>query len=131
MNYLSTYPGWVTLLLLLIVSMAIWIVGIYATATTLMILKKKTLVARTCSICDETVKGSFTTTGNDEVAHTICYDKAHPPKIKKSFSSVLTNCDDQVLVRELLIHMVPPAIQQDITEAFNKTIQSRHKDRIS
>lgn len=52
------------------------------------------------------------------------------PIKKETFSQVLTNCEDQVLVRRLLEAFVPVDIQQRITDEFNLAMKERHRERI-
>jgi hypothetical protein len=53
-----------------------------------------------------------------------------PMRHQRTFDDVLHNMDDQVIVRELLIKMVPVATKQEIVEEFNAHAD-RYNARIS
>ena len=85
----------------------------------------------TCSECKkEIVSGSFVGTIGGGIAHGACFYKANPPRIRHSFLDVITNGDDQVLVRELLMRHVSLQCKGDITTRFNEIIQDRHNEMI-
>lgn len=85
-----------------------------------------------CTICNEEIKsGVFIGTVNNGVAHQSCYVKANPPKIRKTFNEVLNNCDDQVIVREMLNEHVDHEVKLLIVKKFNEKMQERHQLRLS
>lgn len=59
-----------------------------------------------------------------------CYYREHPFVAKTSFQEVLVNCDDQVLVRQLLEAYVPTEAKRQITQEFNLTMAIRHNRRV-
>ena len=83
-----------------------------------------------CDYCHLPIESSFIGTGTGR-AHSICYYKANPPKKRNTFSEVLNNCDDQVYVRELLEHLTPKYIKDQIVSDFNTEMLRRHELRIS
>ena len=84
-----------------------------------------------CTECGtEIIDGTYVT-ANQGHNHVRCYEIANPPIKRKTFKSVLVNCEDQVLVRQLLVSKVPSEIQNEIIESFNETILTRYKRRIA
>lgn len=85
-----------------------------------------------CSECKKPINGGvFIGTINGGVAHEVCYHIANPPKIRETFPEVLVNCDDQVLVRKLLIQHVSDETQKVIISEFNQYMNIRHQNLIS
>lgn len=85
-----------------------------------------------CSICKkDNTDGAFVITGDGGQAHTLCYEKENPPRVRETFQEVLVNCDDQVIVRQLLAMYVPDDIKKQIVDQFNSEMKERHKRRIS
>lgn len=86
----------------------------------------------TCSECGKALSfRAFITTGGGGSAHAVCYHRANPPKVRETFAQVLGNCDDQVLVRQLLIRYVPAEYKNTIIRDFNNEMARRHKSRIA
>lgn len=86
-----------------------------------------------CSECNHPILNSemFIMTDGGSVTHSRCYHIANPPRVRETFSEVLCNGDDQVIVRELLIQLVPPHEQRQIIALFNHNMKERHVRRIA
>ena len=50
-------------------------------------------------------------------------------KHRDTFCAVLNNFDDQVIVRDLLIELVPSKIQAEIVRRFNEHVDGRNWQR--
>lgn len=79
-----------------------------------------------CVKCKEPIESAYTT-DNGKFKHPYCYYQDHPFKPKKTFHEVLNNCDDQVLVRDLLTTFLTSDFQDVIINEFNKIMKARHE----
>lgn len=70
-----------------------------------------------CVYCVQPITGTMISTGNG-MAHTACYYRAHPFVPKDTFWQVLHG-EDQELMRELIEHYMPEALQADIVREYN------------
>lgn len=84
-----------------------------------------------CEYCDkEIINGKvFISTGSG-VAHRKCYYLKHPFIPQKSFSKVLRNVDDTVLVWELLEKYLTMPQKELIRIEFNQIMQERYEQEI-
>ena len=85
-----------------------------------------------CDYCGkEIINGNvFISTGNG-VAHRKCYYLKNPFIPKQSFSKVLRNIDDTVLVWELLEKHLTLQQKETIRIDFNKIMQKRYDRQIN
>ncbi len=78
-----------------------------------------------CITCGKAIAHFFKTTEKGPM-HTSCYARNRPYVPKETFPQVLGNCDDQVLVRQLLLQHVPIHVQGAILREFNEIMQKRN-----
>lgn len=84
-----------------------------------------------CIYCNQEITNEFISVYGDRKAHSACYHKAHPFIDKECFKDVLTNNDDQVLVRELLMKLVDGKTKSTIVSEFNRIMMDRYNSKIS
>jgi len=76
------------------------------------------MAIRNCHYCLRAIGSSWIGLGGNRWAHQACYRRANPYK-PKTFKEVLHNNQDQAIVRELLIHLVPDDVKKKIVYHFN------------
>lgn len=82
-----------------------------------------------CVQCGYPIKMFYTETEIGPM-HTACMAELRPYVPKEDFLSVLTNTDDQVLMRRILLEYVPEEIQRKVIESFNRLMQERRERRM-
>lgn len=83
-----------------------------------------------CARCNQQLQGIMVSDKDGWICEK-CYYVTHPFKPYLTFSSVLLNVDDQVLLRNLLEIYVPSDVKLRIREKFNEVMKQRYNQRCS
>lgn len=83
-----------------------------------------------CEYCGLEMDGGLSIGTGTGSAHAQCWYLRNPFVPKHTFTSVLWNLDDQVVVRDLLLEHVPQDVKNTVVREFNEIMSKKHQDRM-